>query len=621
MELKYRSEIDGLRALAVLPVILFHAGFSTFSGGFVGVDVFFVISGYLITSIIVKDLEAGTFSFRDFYARRARRILPALFLVLACCIPFAWLWAMPKDLATFSASVVSVCLFASNFIFWQQSGYFDTAAELKPLLHTWSLAVEEQYYIIFPMALLLAWRLGRRKVIWAIALVSLLSMALSEYASRHDPSANFYMLPTRAWELMAGALCAFAIIRQSILRDNLLACAGLAAIAVSVFAYDKTIAFPSLYALLPVLGTCATVLFARQGTLAASFLSLKPVVGIGLISYSAYLWHQPLFAFARIHSLAKPTWQLMLSLALASLVLAYLSWRFLEVPARRGSAGSMASRHTVLSILGLFTAVFIAVGAAGYINKGFPERLSNSGLDYTNYDKKTIFREGICFIQPEQTYIDFSPTCAPGSNSDLTFIWGDSHAAALSFGLRSTMANVYQLTAGGCPPIKDEIFERNLNCRDINDYVLKIVSEKQPARLIMHAVWNRHRNFSDHLERTIEFVKNISPNTKIILVGGVPQWAPDLPTFAWHSGVIVNKSLKLLNPDIDSIRILDNKLKVIADRQGISFFSMTEHLCDGDLCQITAPSGDGWELIAWDYGHSTGAGSLYMAKMIANEYH
>ena len=197
MKLTYRPEIDGLRAIAVLPVILFHAGFTTFSGGFVGVDVFFVISGYLITSIIVKDVTAGTFSFWEFYERRARRILPALFLIMLCCIPFAWMWMMPHELEAFSSSVVSVCLFASNFLFWQQSGYFDTASELKPLLHTWSLAVEEQYYIIFPIAVLLLWRLGRRNVIWSIAPLAILSLAFSEYASRYYPSANEDIRPTR----------------------------------------------------------------------------------------------------------------------------------------------------------------------------------------------------------------------------------------------------------------------------------------------------------------------------------------------------------------------------------------------------------------------------------------
>ena len=195
--LQHRREIDGLRAVAVIPVILFHAGFKQFSGGFVGVDVFFVISGFLITSIIVKDIEAGTFTFMGFYERRARRILPALFLIMLCCIPFSWFWMLPNELKAFSTSVVSVCLFVSNIFFWKKNGYFDAASELKPLLHTWSLAVEEQYYILFPIAVLSLWRYGRNRVVLAIAVFAVSSLLLSEYASRYYPNFNFYWAPTQ----------------------------------------------------------------------------------------------------------------------------------------------------------------------------------------------------------------------------------------------------------------------------------------------------------------------------------------------------------------------------------------------------------------------------------------
>ena len=307
MTLKYRPEIDGLRAIAVLPVILFHAGIGIFDGGFVGVDVFFVISGFLITSIIVKDVEAGTFSFMAFYERRARRILPALFVVMICCLPFAWMWLLPRELIAFSTSVISVCLFASNFLFWRQSGYFDAAAELKPLLHTWSLAVEEQYYIVFPIAVLFLWRFGRNGVIVSLALVAVASLLLSEWSWRNAPDANFYLLPTRAWELMAGALCSFVAVGPRPTRDNALSALGLAAILFSVFWFDETTPFPSIYATVPVAGTCLVLLFATSGTVSCTVLSTRALVGTGLISYSAYLWHQPLFAFARTRSLTEPS--------------------------------------------------------------------------------------------------------------------------------------------------------------------------------------------------------------------------------------------------------------------------------------------------------------------------
>ena len=207
--MQYRSEIDGLRAFAVISVILFHAGFTTFNGGFIGVDVFFVISGYLISTIIIEEIEAGSFDFWSFYERRARRILPALFLVILCIFPIAYVWMLPEELKAFSLSAVSATLFFSNIFFWSQSGYFDTASELKPLLHTWSLGVEEQFYIIFPIFMISIWKKNRSQLIWRIAIILIISLTLSEFSSYKFPSANFYLLPMRAWELLSGTLCSF----------------------------------------------------------------------------------------------------------------------------------------------------------------------------------------------------------------------------------------------------------------------------------------------------------------------------------------------------------------------------------------------------------------------------
>lgn len=238
--MKYRSEIDGLRAVAVVPVILFHAGFQIFSGGYVGVDVFFVISGYLITTILVDDINSDRFKIIDFYERRARRIIPALLFVILVCVPFAWMWMIPSQMKDFSQSLVAVSLFASNVLFQLESGYFATAAEEKPLLHTWSLAVEEQYYVLFPIFLLLTWRFGRNRVFWSIVVLAAMSLALSELASRIKPTANFYLAPTRAWELLAGSIAAFIVGEQGVRSSNSLSSIGLTAILVSIFAYDDT---------------------------------------------------------------------------------------------------------------------------------------------------------------------------------------------------------------------------------------------------------------------------------------------------------------------------------------------------------------------------------------------
>ena len=358
--MKYRAEIDGLRALAVLPVIFFHAGFTLFSGGFVGVDVFFVISGFLITSILVDDIESGRFSIMRFYERRFRRILPALTVVLLASMPFAWALMNPGQLRDFGQSVIAASLFVSNILFWREADYFETAAEQKPLLHTWSLAVEEQYYLLFPVFLFLAWRFGRARVFWLIALASCASLALSEYLSRVEPSANFYLAPTRVWELFAGSLAALAVHRHGLRENEGLATLGLAMVVSSMFLFDDKTRFPSLYALWPIIGVTLIVMFAGSRTWAGRLLGRKALVGIGLISYSAYLWHQPIFAFARLVSVEPPSPFVFLALSVLSLLLAWASWKYVEAPFRDRS---FLTRRQVLSASIATIAVTSALGA------------------------------------------------------------------------------------------------------------------------------------------------------------------------------------------------------------------------------------------------------------------
>ena len=300
--MKYRPEIDGLRAFAIIPVILYHAGFQLFGGGYVGVDVFFVISGYLITSIIVAELEKGPFSLVHFYERRARRILPALFAMLFISLPFAWYWLLPDAMVSFSESLIAVSIFVSNIYFWQTSGYFEAAAELKPLIHTWSLAVEEQYYVLFPLFLILSWKLGKRWIVGLLIIVFVVSLACAQWLSIKRPSFAFFLLPTRGWELLIGAFVAFYYSNHNIKKHNhrieqLGSLLGLSLITYAVFAYSNQTPFPSVYTLVPTLGTALIIIFAGSGTLVGKLLSSRPLVGIGLISYGAYLWHQPMYAF------------------------------------------------------------------------------------------------------------------------------------------------------------------------------------------------------------------------------------------------------------------------------------------------------------------------------------
>jgi len=376
--MQYRSEIDGLRALAVVPVILFHAGLGLFSGGFVGVDIFFVISGYLITTIIVNDHRANKFSLVGFYERRARRILPALYLVMLVALPIAWFTMLPDDLENFGQSLVATTLFANNVLLWKTSGYWELASELKPLLHTWSLAVEEQYYVVFPLLVMALWRTRRRWLMLVIVVITLASLAVAQWLSKTHGNFAFYLLPTRAWELLCGALVGLWVASRdepvgirSAAAAQAASLLGLAMIASSMLWFDRSTPNPSVFTLLPVLGTLLVIVSAREGTLAHRLLSAPLVVGIGLVSYSAYLWHQPIFAFTRLLSLEEPSHLLMAVGAALSLGLAYLSWRFVEKPFRNPQ---FLGRYVVF---GLFVAVGAAIAITGYLfhaNSGFVNR-------------------------------------------------------------------------------------------------------------------------------------------------------------------------------------------------------------------------------------------------------
>ena len=334
----YRPEVDGLRALAVLPVILYHAGFELFSGGYVGVDVFFVISGYLITAIIYREIQDGTFTVGRFYERRIRRLYPAVTAVTLACLPLAWLLLLPSEFKDFLFSVAAVQVFASNLYFWSQSDYFGSAAELTPLLHTWSLAVEEQFYLVFPFVLILFRRLPLRLLLGLLALAALVSLALAQELVDSHASASFFLLPTRAWEMLAGSLLALGTSQSGTrhrLLGNVAALVGVGLIAVAVFLYHAGTPFPGLYALVPVVGTVLIIAFATGDTLVGRLLALRPLVFIGTVSYSAYLIHQPLFAFARIYTMRSLTTALVLGLVGLTFLLAYLSWRFIENPFRQ----------------------------------------------------------------------------------------------------------------------------------------------------------------------------------------------------------------------------------------------------------------------------------------------
>lgn len=464
--MRYRREVDGLRALAVVPVILFHAGFASFKGGFVGVDIFFVISGYLITSIILKEQQNNSFSIVKFYERRARRILPALFFVVGACIPVAAIWLFPTDLKYFSQSVLSIPLFASNVTFWLTSGYFGPEADLAPLLHTWSLAVEEQFYLLFPIFIILCWPLGRNRIAALLVAITLTSLALAHWGAYNKPLATFFLLPTRAWELGIGALVAMYLAQYDHPRpgrvwQETLAIGGVVMVLLAIALYDESTPFPSLYALLPTLGTAFIVLFGTRATVAGRLLGNRLLVGIGLISFSAYLWHQPLFAFARYINVRPPdAWQ-MLFLAALSLLLAALTWRFVEQPFRNAK---VISRTQLLVAASAASLLCLGLGAWGFATRGFEadflarhdQRQRAIWSTYNRTNEDGMYDNGDCKFHGFKLTDSFAKrfeACRARFGKAIVIV-GDSHAMdlfnAISFNTRREF--IVGLSSGGCHP-------------------------------------------------------------------------------------------------------------------------------------------------------------------------
>ena len=614
--MKYRPEIDGLRAVAVVPVILFHAGLETFGGGYVGVDVFFVISGYLITTILIDELGRGEFSILRFYERRARRILPALFFVILCCLPFAWAWMLPSELYSFAASLIAVSFFASNILFWRQNGYFAAAAEEKPLLHTWSLAVEEQYYVLFPIYLVLVWRFGRSPVFWSICILAAASLALSEWGWRKYPSATFYLAPTRAWELLAGSIAAFIIRKHGVRKNDMLAGVGVIGILFAIFVYDKFTPFPSLYALAPVGGTFLVILYAGPGTRVARLLGTAPFVGIGLISYSAYLWHQPLFAFARIRSHEQSGPEVLLALGVVSLLLAWFSWRYVEQPFRRGRVSVLPKRAQIFaaSLAGMIA--FAGTGWFVQSQNAFSWRLTEAQravLDWEGFDHDTAYLGGTCFLSENQDHTGFAPDCLNGGTM---IIWGDSYSAALASGWRQLSPQIGQRAASACPPLMGLPIPQRPFCKAINDATLEALKGLDNPHVILNGVWWGFVKYFDGLETTLQALAEAGIGNVTIL-GGVPQYSPSLPKRLISLDLALDRPHRI-KADIGRTLNADAKLREIALRHDVAFVPLLGAICDDDgYCDAVIESDEGrFVPLSWDAGHLTPEGAKYLLRRV-----
>lgn len=623
----YRREIDGLRALAVLPVLFFHAGFETFSGGFVGVDIFFVISGYLITSILIMEFDEGRFSLMKFYERRARRILPALCTVILVSAIAAYVIMLPEQWTEFLQSAISVIFFASNIFFWMKDDYFSQASEEKPLLHSWSLAVEEQYYILFPLILMMLWRFGRNPILCCVALLSLLSFLSAEYGSRHYSSANFYLLFGRAWEIFAGSITAFYMSRADRKIYNrpfhiFASWAGFLILCFAIFLFDTDTPFPSSYAMLPVIGTVLIIIFARSDEGIGKILAMPLLVGIGLISYSLYLWHQPVFAFARLLIFDMG---LMIKMALLSLsvILAVISYYGVEKPARFKWLKLETPR--VFLIKASIIPIIMAVAAASLL--WFKTPPLNQAVDYAGVDKEWNY---------ERKYA--------GAALGRITLYGDSHArqyagaiedyAALSGYDFALLAGPACISFPGLTNYyRDQIWPECMEQWQRLHEEVKSADDngKQDLIIIAHRwgpilsdikgnklgqIGDADKNKSDQaaqaLFQSIDiFLAQFDENQRFIFIGNVPAAAPASPQM--QRGI--SRCQQLIGGDCPryfarkdgELYAFNQQMRqMLSQYPNVQFIDPYDSLCDEKYCYVAR----GDAIYYSDDAHLTNAGAL-----------
>lgn len=627
--MKYRKEIDGLRAIAVLPVVLFHAGASWFRGGFVGVDIFFVISGYLITTILLAEKEAGTFSIIRFYERRARRILPALFCVMLATLPFAWFWMLPYQLKEFSQSLLAVSTFVSNVLFWKQSGYFDASAELKPLLHTWSLAVEEQYYVLFPVFLMFMWRIGKVNRVGFKVLfftIAVASLGFAQWVVAEDSAFAFYLLPTRGWELLIGALIPVFWEKNtpnelpSRIREAA-SMFGMLLLAYAIFAFDKHTPFPSIYALVPTVGAALILMFSDERTLVARFLSHSWLVGIGIISYSAYLWHQPILAFIKIRSglMELADWMLVPYLILV-VSLAYISYRFVEKPFR---SRDIITRNQVFLMALIGTSTFILLGLSGLATNGYYSlKLSSIPTEKRDLIIK-VDNELNARSQSFQKYKSYlsQDSFSADRQTRKVVIVGDSMGVDLAL----TLAESKQLFSNyefRYLELTNECLDSLYNavsreCKRTQSDLLSSKLLKDSDLIVVTFLWKDSADF-DAIESFIRNIKSVNNRLLVLGSAGFLDIASIAYKIAADSSVYSQNDMDILVARSRRAKfdLGNKKILTISDRLNLPYFDRHNLYCNEQqsLCKIIFFGGGS---VLWDNAHLTSLGRKITAERIS----
>jgi peptidoglycan/LPS O-acetylase OafA/YrhL len=612
--MKYRADVDGLRALAVLPVLLFHGGFSWLSGGYVGVDIFFVISGFVIASKLVEELEAGRFSIAAFYVRRIRRIIPALTATILFSYFAAMFLFLPDAMQDFSRSVEATAAFVSNLYFWKSSGYFETAALDRPLLHTWSLAIEEQFYLFIPIALYLAYRYTRRYAWLPFLLLAAGSLALSVFVTDKAPTANFFLLPTRAWELLMGVLLVLLPLKplSGKFANEALAVVGLSLILYAITTFTDATPFPGLSALLPTLGAAVLIQLGRYHTsLVGKALSWRPMVGIGLISYSLYLVHWPIIVFARYVLLRNLEGFEIAAMVGASICLAYLSWRFIETPLRRPRSGDRSRRP--LPIFAITASVLvgtIALGAIGASTRGFAARFPDYRPKPANVVAEDTWLSGRCFLENQDASAWAGDICVRTTGKERNaLLWGDSFAAHYLPGLMKNAdgltRNIVQYTFAGCPPILSYASYARPGCQGFNAKVFDVIDKYRIDTVVMSARWDelRQRGVAG-LKETVERLR--AKGLAVYVLGQSPMFGFDVAVLDYRGAGA--------RPDGNSswLAALDPEENAhLRSQSGAgNFVDPLPAFCAGRAC--TYRSGTG--LLFSDYGHYSDLGSDYAVR-------